>query len=75
VTIFGKEPALVIGTIVTIIVGIVSTLANDGFISDLAAGRLTDLVNGAGQLLLLLLPLITAAIIRTQVTPANPPAA
>jgi hypothetical protein len=74
-TIFGKEPALVIGTIVTILLAIVSTLAGNGFISDVAAGKLTDLVNGAAQLVLLLIPLITAALIRTQVTPANPPSA
>lgn len=72
-TLFGKEPALVIGTVVTIALFVISTLSGNGFISDAAAGKATDLVNGAAQLVLLLLPLITAALIRTQVTPANPP--
>lgn len=67
----GKEPALIIGTIVTIILAIVTTLSGNGFISDALAGKLTDLVNGAAQLILLLLPLITAAVIRTQVSPAS----
>ncbi len=66
-----KEPALIIGTIVTIILGVVTTLDGNGFISDALAGHVTDAVNAIGQLLILLLPLITAALIRTQVTPAN----
>ncbi len=49
----------------------VTTLNGNGFISDAAAGKLTDLANGAGQLVLLLLPLITSLIIRTQVSPAT----
>ena len=67
-----KEPALIIGTIVTILLAVVTTLSGNGFISDALAGKLTDLVNGAGQLILLLLPLITAALIRTRVySPAS----
>jgi len=67
---WGKEPAVIIGTIVTIVLAVVTTLDGNGFISDALAGKLTDLVNGGAQLLLLLLPLITAILIRTQVSPA-----
>jgi hypothetical protein len=66
-----KEPALIIGTLVTIIVATLATLSGNGFISDALAGKLTDLVNGGAQLLILLIPLITAAIIRTKVSPAT----
>lgn len=66
-----KEPALIIGTIVTIILGVVTTLDGNGFISDALAGKVTDAVNAIGQIIILLLPVITAALIRTQVTPAN----
>jgi hypothetical protein len=68
--IFGKEPALVIGTLVTIVVAILTTLSGNGFISDVAAGKAIDLANAIGQLLILFLPLITAALIRPKVTPA-----
>jgi hypothetical protein len=64
---FDKEPALIIGTIVTIVVGAIATLSGNGFISDAVAGKATDLVNSIAQLLLLLAPLITAYITRGQV--------
>lgn len=71
--IFGREPAAWIGLIVTIIVGIVSTLAGQGFISDVLAGKVTDVVNAIAQILLLLSPLIAGLLIRRNVTPtANP---
>jgi len=66
-----KEPALIIGTIVTIIVAALATLSGNGFISLALAGKLTDLVNGGAQLIILLIPLITAALIRTKVSPAT----
>lgn len=67
-----KEPALILGTIVTIILGVVTTLNGDGFISDAAAGKVTDLVNAGAQLIVLLIPLITAAVIRQKVfSPAS----
>jgi ABC-type transporter Mla maintaining outer membrane lipid asymmetry permease subunit MlaE len=62
-----KEPALIIGTVVTIILGALQTLQGNGFISDVAAGTATDLVNQVGNLLVLLVPLITAAIVRGRV--------
>ena len=65
-----REPALIIGTIVTIVLGILATLQGDGFISDALAGKLTDLVTAGSQIIVLLIPLITAALIRTKVSPA-----
>ena len=62
-----KEPAVIIGTIVTILLAVLQALSGNGFISDALAGKLTDLANGAGQLLLLLLPLITSILIRPTV--------
>jgi len=67
-----KEPALIIGTIVTILLAAVTTLDGNGFISDALAGKLTDLVNGASQLIILLLPFITGVLIRSKVySPAS----
>lgn len=67
-----KEPALIVGTIVTIILATAQTLAGNGFISDAVAGSFTDIVNAAASLVLLLIPLITAALIRRNVSPAAP---
>ena len=69
---FGKEPVLIIGTIATILVGAIATLTGNGFISDVAAGKATDVVNSAAQLLILLAPIIAAAIARGRVTPVTP---
>jgi hypothetical protein len=69
---FNKEPALIIGTIVTIVLAAIQTLQGNGFISEVAAGTTTNLVNSISNLLVLLVPLITAAIVRTQVySPAS----
>ena len=65
-----KEPALIIGTVVTILVAILATLSGNGFISDALAGKLTDAVNSVAQIVILLIPLITAAFIRAKVSPA-----
>ncbi len=68
-----KEPALIIGTIVTIIVGAIATLSGNGFISDVAAGKATDIVNSIAQLLVLLAPIIAAIVTRPNVTPVAKP--
>lgn len=65
--IFDKEPALIIGTVVTIVVGAIATLTGNGFISDAAAGQATDLVNTIAQLLVLLAPIIATAVTRQNV--------
>jgi hypothetical protein len=62
-----KEPALIIGTAVTIIVGAIATLSGNGFISDAAAGKATDLVNAVAQLAVLLAPLIAGILTRPAV--------
>jgi len=72
-TIFGRQPAFWIGLIVTLILGALQTLTGSGLISDVAAGKATDLVNSTAQLLVLLAPLIAGLIIRTQVTPVSSP--
>jgi hypothetical protein len=66
-TIWGKEPAIIIGTIVTIIVAVITTLSGNGFISEAVAGKAVDAVNAIQQLILALLPLITAVLVRQQV--------
>jgi hypothetical protein len=66
-TIWGKEPALIVGTVVTIILAAVQTLAGNGLISDVSAGKTTDLVQSAANLLILLIPLIGAGVIRQNV--------
>lgn len=66
-TIFGKEPALAIGTIVTIIVAVITTLSGNGYISEAAAGQSIDAVNALQQTAIVFLPLITAIITRGQV--------
>lgn len=65
-----REPALVIGSLVTIAVNIVATLQGGGLVSDIFAGRATDLITTLGTFVVALLPLITAAIVRTKVSPA-----
>jgi hypothetical protein len=73
-TIFGREPAFWIGVIVTLILGVLQTLTGNGLISEVAAGKATDIVNSTAQLLVLLAPLIAGIVIRTQVTPSSAPA-
>lgn len=71
--IFGREPAVWIGLIVTIILGAVSTLVGQGFISDVLAGKVTDAVNAIAQLAVLFAPLIAGILIRPTTTPAAAP--
>jgi len=70
---FGREPAVWIGLLGTIALGIITTLAGQGFVSDLTAGKLTDGVNAVVQLATLLAPLIAGILIRGGVTPTTAP--
>lgn len=70
-TILNREPARIIGLIVTIALGVVSTLYGEGIISDLQAGTVTDIVHGIAQLALLLSPLIAGELIRGRVSPVR----
>ena len=69
---FNKEPAVLIGIIVTVILGAVQTLTGEGIISEALAGTVTDLLNAGAQLVVLLIPIITGILIRSQVySPAS----
>jgi citrate lyase alpha subunit len=72
--IFGREPAVWIGIIVSVVLAVVTTLQGQGVISDALAGHVTDATNALAQILVLVAPLIAGVLIRSQVTPANPPA-
>ena len=72
-TILGRQPAFWIGLIGTIVLGVVQTLAGQGVISDLAAGKVVDLTNSLVNLLPLVAPLIAGLVIKTQVTPTSAP--
>lgn len=69
----GREPAFWIGLAVTLVLGVVSTLAGEGLISDTLAGEATELTNAIAQLLVLLAPVITGVLIRPNVTPVAAP--
>lgn len=71
--IFGRQPAFWIGLIVTIILGVIRTLAGEGLISEAAQGSITNAVEAAKELLLLLAPLLTGMLIKPTVTPTNAP--
>ena len=70
----GREPAFWIGLIVTLILGVISTLSAEGVISLALAGKVTDTVTLLSQLLILLAPIVTGLLIRSQVTPIAAPA-
>lgn len=72
--IFGRQPAVWIGIIVSAVLAVVSVLTGQGVISDALAGRITDGVNALAQLLVLVAPLITGLLIRPTVTPTAAPA-
>lgn len=63
------QPVRWIGLIVSLILATVATLSGQGFISAALAGQLTDLVNAAGQFILLTLPFIAAIFASRFVTP------
>jgi len=72
--IFGRQPAFWIGLLVTLILGAVQTLLGEGVISDVAAGKVTDIVTAVGGVLVLLAPLIAGLLIKPVVTPTAAPA-
>ena len=73
-TIFGREPAFWIGVIGAVAVAVIQTLAGQGVISDVAAGKTIDTLTLLQQLLTILVPVIAGLVIRTQVTPVAAPA-
>lgn len=68
-----REPVRLIGVIVTLILAVVTTLAGESIISDVVAGRITDIVNAAAKFLALIAPLLAAELARPQVTPVAAP--
>lgn len=72
-TIFGRQPAFWIGVIVSSVLAVLSVLTGQGVLSDAMAGQITDGVNAVAQLLLLLAPVVTGLLIKTQVTPTAAP--
>jgi citrate lyase alpha subunit len=67
--IFGREPAVWIGVIVSCILAVVGVLTGQGVISDALGGHITDATNALAQILVLVAPLVTGVLIRGQVTP------
>lgn len=70
---FGRQPAFWIGVIVSSILAVLSVLTTDGVLSEALSGQITDGVNAVAQILVLLAPIITGLLIRTQVTPVASP--
>lgn len=69
-----REPAFYIGLAVTIVLGVITTLAGEGIINDAVKGQITDGVNALAQLAVLLAPVIAGLLIRPNVTPVAAPA-
>jgi uncharacterized membrane protein len=69
----GREPAAWIGIIVSCVLAVVSVLSAQGVLNEALTGKITDGVNAVAQLLILLAPIITSLLIRTQVTPVAKP--
>ena len=65
--ILGREPAFWIGLIVTLVLGVVRTLAGEGLISDAATGQIEGALQAVAQLLELLAPLLAGLLIRQNV--------
>lgn len=57
-----NEPLVLIGLILSIATSAVATLLGAGFVSDVAAGRATDILTSAGQLVVAFGPFIGAVI-------------
>ena len=57
-----NEPLVLIGTLLSIAISAVATLLGAGFVSDVAAGRATEVLSSAAQLILVASPLIGAII-------------
>lgn len=69
--IFGREPAVWIGIIVSCVLAVVSVLTGQGVLSEALAGKITDVLNALAQIIVLLAPVITGLLIRPRVTPVT----
>jgi hypothetical protein len=73
-TLFGREPSRWIGLIVALVVAILRVLVGDELISQAQADALNDAVAKIADVVLLIVPFLTAELIRRQVTPVAAPA-
>ncbi len=71
--IFGRQPAVWIGVIVSCILAVLGVLTGEGIVSDALAGQIGDVVAALSQILILLAPVITGLLIRPTVTPIAAP--
>lgn len=71
--IFGREPVFWIGVISAVIIAIVQTLLGQGVISDVVAGKVTDLTQSLAASALVLVPFLLNIAARSQVTPVAQP--
>lgn len=65
--IWQKEPAVIIGAAATVLLQLIGALVDQGFVSEVAGGRITDLVNAGSAFLVATLPLLLALVIRAKV--------
>lgn len=72
-SIFGREVAVWIGILGTIILGAVQTLVGEGIISDALQGQIKNAVESIVQIAVLASPLIAGLFIRQGVTPVSAP--
>lgn len=72
-TILGREPAVVIGAIVSAILAAISALTEGGLVNEAFQGRVEDVGNAVLELGVILAPLITGLLIRPVVTPTGGP--
>lgn len=72
---FGREPVAWVGIIASIAIAIITTLAGESVISDVAAGRAIDAVDSLQSVALIFLPLILNVVLaRPATTPVVDPA-
>lgn len=71
--IFGREPVVWVGIIVSVILAVVQTLLGKGVISDAVSGHITDVTNSLSDTIIVLLPFITTLIARQGSTSAAQP--
>lgn len=69
----GREPAVIIGIIVSCILAVLQVLTGADVIRDDTADSLTNVVNSLAGIATFIAPLVAAIIIRQKVTPISQP--
>lgn len=67
------EPVRLIGIAASVVLAVVTTLLGEGVISDALAGQITDGVEAAKELLVILAPIFATELARRQSTPFKAP--